>query len=99
MLGQWVGGGARFYRKELSFLVGLVGSVSNGRTVDQDLLLIRGIRFECDSQVFPVTKLSHSREDQITLAQRKCLRFLQNCFEMCGFLYWTLAVPLGKSRA
>lgn len=51
MLGQGVCG-TRFYQKELSFLVGLVGSVSTGRTVDHALmclLLIRGVRFQCDS--------------------------------------------------
>lgn len=91
--------GTRCYLKELSFLVCSVCSVSTGRTVDHELmclLLTRGVRFQCDGQALPVTKLSNL--GRTALLQSKWLLFLQNCFETCGFLYWTVLISPAKKK-
>ena len=61
------------------------------------LLLTRGVRLQCGSQALPVTQLSNV--GRTALLQSKWLRFLQNCFEMCGFLYWTVLIPPAKNKA
>lgn len=83
--GEWVHG-TRSYLKESSLFVWLVGSVSAMRTAD--LLLIRVVRFQCDS--LALTKLSHL--GRVFLVE-KMPSFLQNCFEMYGLSYLTTSVP------
>lgn len=82
--GRWVHG-TRFYLKESSCLVWLVGSVSALRTVGHEftyLLLIGGVRFQCDSHL-----------GRMVLVQRKWLRCFQNSFDVCGLSYHTMSIP------
>ena len=59
-------------------------------------LLTGGVRFLGVSRALPVTELSYLR--RTALGQSLWLRFLQNRFETCGFLRWTMLLPPAKSR-